>query len=128
MNRQGGFSLLEVLVAFVIMGLSLGALYQSVVGSVRNMAVSEQYTHAILLGRSLLMLHDHVPPEGFSDQGRTGDNYHWRLQTYPVPDTREGQEGDREDFLALEVTVEWPAGPRTRSVELRTVVPVGGGR
>ncbi|SEP88796.1 general secretion pathway protein I [Ectothiorhodospira magna] len=123
MSREHGFSLLEVLVAFVIMALSLGVLYQAVTGSVANMGITERHTHALLLAESLLASHQKLPPSGVRDNGHTADGYHWQLQTHSVVDTRVDQDGIRDDVLLLEATVEW-GSPRPRQIVLQTVLPV----
>lgn len=49
-----GFTLIEVLVAFAIMALSLVALFQAIGQSSRNIAVASKVEEAVLLGRSKL--------------------------------------------------------------------------
>lgn len=122
-RRQHGFSLLEVLVAFVIMGLSLGVLYQSVTGSIRNVAVTERYAYAEQMARSLLATRDKLPPSGLSDSGRGEDGFRWQMETLHLPDTRPEGSGWRDDFMLLEARVEW-GGSRSRQVILQTVLPV----
>ena len=46
---QRGFSLVEMLVAMVILSLSLGVLYQAAAGAIRNARVSGEYTEAVIL-------------------------------------------------------------------------------
>lgn len=81
---QRGFSLLELLVAFVILALSLGALYRASGGNVRNLQQSEQHQRAAALAESLLNLRDTVPPAGW-DQSGTSAGYAWQIRSSPYP-------------------------------------------
>ena len=55
-SRGKGFSLLEMVVAISILGLTLGALYQAVSGATRNVRTDEKYAYGVELARSLLAL------------------------------------------------------------------------
>lgn len=78
--RQQGFSLLEVLVAFVILSLTLGVLYQVFATGLRNSALSEEYTHAALHAESVLAgLGIETPLEEGEQQGEIDERYHWRV-------------------------------------------------
>lgn len=52
--QQRGFSLLEILVAFSILALSLGVLMQIFSGSLRNADVTRDQAQAVALAQSLL--------------------------------------------------------------------------
>ncbi len=81
MLRQRGFSLLEVLVAFVILSLTLGVLFQVFATGLRNSALSEEYTHAALHAESILAgLGRETPLEEGEQQGEINDRYRWRTR------------------------------------------------
>lgn len=70
--RQRGFSLLEMLVAFAIVGISLGLIYRSLGSSVRTTADMALRQQAALLGKSLLSMYDDVPSNGIHKTGQRG--------------------------------------------------------
>ena len=53
-RRQRGFSLLEVLVAFVILSLVVTALFRLFSGALVNASAADDYTHAVLVAESAL--------------------------------------------------------------------------
>ncbi len=53
-NKQTGFTLLEVLVAFVLFALSFSVVMQILTGSIRNTARSQEYTQAALWAQSVM--------------------------------------------------------------------------
>ncbi len=69
-RRQGGISLLEVLVAFAIMALSLGVLMQIFGSGARAALRSEDYTKAVLVAQSALELFDLVRWEELGSERR----------------------------------------------------------
>ena len=95
-----GFSLLEMMVAIAILGLSLGALYQSAGGATRNVRMDERYAYGVELARSLLASNARVPAAGLSEQG---NQLAGSLQN-------------------IEVAVSWMDGGRPREVVLHSVV------
>jgi general secretion pathway protein I len=77
--RQHGFSLLEILVAFVILAFSLAAIYQSAGGSVNAAIADEQRSYALLLAQSVLNNYQGVPPGGLEKSGQLENGYSWRF-------------------------------------------------
>jgi general secretion pathway protein I len=77
--RQSGFSLLEVLVAFVILSLSLGVIMRLFSTSLRNIATAEQRTHAVVVAESALAgLGVEVPLGEGQTGGEDGQGYRWQ--------------------------------------------------
>ena len=77
-RRQGGFTILELLVAFAIMAISLGMLYRVSGGSARAVGDMEHYQRAIVLAESILAMRDAIPEEGWVEAGRVA-GFDWRV-------------------------------------------------
>lgn len=91
-SRQRGFSLLEMIVAVAILGISLGMLYQAAGGATRSVATTEDYAYAIQIARSLLADNSVVPPGGTAVTGETADGYRWAVFSTPI--IKQEQEGE----------------------------------
>lgn len=115
-----GFSLLEMLVAMAILGLSLGALYQATSGATRNVRMDEKYAYGVELARSLLADNAQVPAAGHSARGETAGGFLWHVQARPArAGTGSLPAGALQD---IEVSVSWTDGSRSRQVLLHSVV------
>lgn len=79
-KANSGFSLLEVLVAFVILAMALGVLMQIFSGGLRNANRSSEYQQAVLLAQSKLdSVGIELPLEPGSLEGVFDDTYRWQV-------------------------------------------------
>ncbi|MDR1854829.1 MAG: prepilin-type N-terminal cleavage/methylation domain-containing protein [Azoarcus sp.] len=115
-RRDGGFSLLEVVVAMSIMALSLGALYQASGGALRGVVDTEARIRATALATSLLDGQASVPPNGLREEGVSGD-MRWRLATSPFQPKGTGEWA----LHRVEVEVSWDDGRRV--LHLASLLP-----
>jgi len=131
-SASRGFSMIEMLVALVIMSLSLGVLYQAATASARNVGVASQYTEATVLAESVLAENSFVTAEQVTLAGSFAD-YSWELASWPVPPADVLVSGGiTEDTLPfagvplqfLRVRVLWAGRSDQREVELLTIVPL----
>jgi general secretion pathway protein I len=116
-----GYSLIEMLVAVAILGLALGALYQSASGATRNVRTDERYAYAVELARSLVADNSVVPNTGLVESGETASGFIWNAVATPLTRPRASVVSDGR-MQRLVVTVSWPDGPRVREVTMHTIV------
>jgi general secretion pathway protein I len=121
--RQSGYTLIEVLVAFMILALALTVLMRIFSGGLRNVSVSSDYATATLIAESRLAAAGiDLPLVPGETSGTEGERFEWTIsvQDYePWPGYRSAAQG--VDAYRVTVTVEWPHRDRTRSVGLSTV-------
>jgi|TARA_R110000772_G_scaffold46915_2_gene107227 general secretion pathway protein I len=121
-RKEGGFSLIEMIVAIVILALSLGMLYQAAAGATRNVRIDERYSYAVLMAQSVLAENSVVAVGGVSGAGET-EGYRWRLSSRPLASGSSVDVGP-VPLYALEVHIEWDDGSSSgRQLTLVTVVP-----
>ena len=83
-----GFTLLEVMIAFVIAALALSLLYQGATGGLRATASATRTEEAVSLAKSHLAAIGRG--EGIAQQetsGEDGDGFSWHLHIQPIGDT-----------------------------------------
>ncbi len=125
-----GFSLLEVLAAFVILALVGTALFRVFSGALGNVAASDEYSRATLYAESqLAALGVETPLREGAQQGTSDDGFYaWTAQIAPYtpPGTTPDMDGAAATMAIrlwrLAVMVRWPgvAGGE-RSITLATM-------
>lgn len=118
---QAGFSLLEVLVAFAILALSLGILMQIFSTSGRAAVLGDHYARAAELAESTLALVGSEYPlePGRFDGEQAG--YGWRVDVQ-VYEPGLQQPPKQLHPYKVTVTVYWAEADRTRRVVLDTLM------
>lgn len=123
-----GFSLLEVLVAFTILAMLLGALFQVFSGGLHAARAGESHTRATVIAQSLLagLGSEHPLREG-ATSGSVDETFDWRLIVRPYADEEllMGTGGTGGTGLPrpvrVDVQVSWEEGERPRSVVLTSM-------
>jgi len=119
-----GFSLLEVLVAFAILALALGVLFQIFALGMRNTVLAEEYSRATLLAESkLATVGVEAPLEQGVTAGAIDDTYSWRatVQPHVVDEGEDPALPQRFEPVDVTVAVLWGEAGREHSVALSTL-------
>lgn len=114
---QRGFSLLEVIVAFSILALSLGVLMQIFSGSLRNADASRDQAEALAIAQSLLASAGVESPLASGEtSGTVGERFRWSLRATPLPYNALAEDGNplrpanALELWEVAVRVAWKTG------------------
>jgi general secretion pathway protein I len=122
-KHQQGFSLIEILVAFMILAMSLTVIFRIFSGGLRNVALSEDYAQAVLVAESQLSVTGISEPlEPGVTSGVWEDRFHWQrtVEHYqPWAQDRELTASLRGYFVTVQV--DWEHAGRNRQVSLSSV-------
>lgn len=129
-RRQRGYSLIEIVAAFVVLALGMSLAMQSVAGSVRQARIAAERTEAALLAQSLLDAAGvgERLQEG-ETEGNWDDRYDWTLRVEPLLleefDQGGGISSVPAELMRLELDVRWGQDGRrsARFVTLRALTP-----
>lgn len=109
-NKQQGFSLLEILIAFSILALSLGILLKIFSGGVNTAVVAEEYSTAVQIAESLMAAAGvEKPLQAGQESGLENDKYDWLVEVSPFQFNPEnvGLETMTVALFKIKVTVRW---------------------
>lgn len=124
LNKQQGFSLLEILIAFSILALSLGILLKIFSAGVNTAQVAEEYTAAVQIAESLMAKTGVETPLQATQAAGWEAKYHWSITVSPFefnPDNMDVKTLASELFK-IKVTVTWgEENTAERQVELTTL-------
>ncbi len=127
---QAGFTLLEVLIAFVIAALAMGALFGGTTAGLDATSVAAKYDEAVSLARSHLSSIGHgaaIAPQETS--GADGEGFTWhlrireagsRLLALSDQDRANDLKPSRAVLYSILVTESWKVGHRERQVSIAT--------
>lgn len=123
-----GFTLLEVLIAFVIAALALGVLFEGAAGGLRSVRSAGAYEQAVARAKSHMAVIGHgqaLSPGAAS--GDDGSGFKWRTRIAQAAAARKSPPEDNPGAPAVAfalydvaVSIDWTEAGRPRSVTLQT--------
>ena len=122
LRNDKGFSLLEVIVALLIMAGGFLAVVNLLSGSVRSVDLSSQYLKAVTLANSKM---NELEIENFYMEDKSGrfkneENYRWDLFIEPY-DSRLNDESSGIQLQKILLKIFWDDNGKRRNLELATV-------
>jgi general secretion pathway protein I len=115
-----GFTLIEVLVAFAIAALMLGAMYDMLASDLRSEGTAESHRDAVLIGQSALDAVARVPISPGESSDRVGI-YEREIRITERPELKPAKALTDAIPYEIEVRVSWREGTRQRSIDLVTL-------
>jgi general secretion pathway protein I len=127
-RTSGGFTLLEVMLAFVIFALSFATVLEIMAGSMRSVRRSGEDTEVALLAQSIMdQVGTEIPIEAGEFSGVGMDRYQWQLGIY-LYDTSSENMGSIElaemsgvELYWVDLNINWESGSRQREMSFSTL-------
>jgi len=119
-NACGGFTLLEVLVAMVLLSISLVAIFELFSANLRGIAKSDDYSHAVIMAESKMreVLDDDTLAERTWTES-TDDGY--RIDAVVSSTANDRTEDLQVKLLEINLTVSWIKDSKERTLKLKTL-------
>ncbi len=116
-GREGGFTLLELLLAFMVFALSFATVLEIISGSMRNTVRARHFTEAALTAQSIMdQVGVMIPLEAGQQLSGEDGEYRWTLDIYEYEggenglDTIELAELTGIGLLQVDLYVRWGEG------------------
>ena len=127
-QRAGGFTLLEVMLAFVIFALSFATVLEIMAGSMRSVRRSGEDTEVALLAQSIMdQVGIEIPIEAGEFSGVGMDRYQWQLGIYLYDSSSENTDSVELAELSgvelywIDLNIGWESGSRHREMNFSTL-------
>lgn len=117
-----GFTLIEILVATMVLAIALTMVMQLFSGGLRSARLSRDVTQAVFHARE--KMDEILLSEDVSDQGGQGtfeDGYRWQAEVQIAQDEEESEEVLPVETYQVSVKVSWPVGEREKTFEVTTL-------
>ncbi len=127
-RSAAGFTLLEVMLAFVIFALSFATVLEIMAGSMRSVRRASDDTQVALLAQSVMdQVGTEIPIEEGQFSGTGMDRYQWQLGIYLYAAsgddvaTQELAEMSGIELYQVELDIDWEVGRGQRNLHFSTI-------
>jgi general secretion pathway protein I len=120
LTRKSGFTLLEVLVALAVLGITLVVIFQLFSADLKGLATSDDYANAVIKAESKMreiLDDDTLSEKTWSEM--TEDGY--RIDAVVTNAVAERTENLQVKLLEINLAVHWRSGLRERTITLKTM-------
>ena len=121
LRENTGFTLIETLVATMILAIGIVTILQLFSGGLRSVTASEKYTRAIFHAREKMneiLIADSLA-EG-TVEGVFDDGYQWRADIFKIADESNKVILPIKRF-SIQLSIEWSQGIRQKQVEMNSI-------
>ena len=121
MSGERGFSLIEVLVSFVLLSMSLAVILQIFSTNLRAVDTVRKQTHALILAESKLAeLGNEIPLTPGEESGESGA-FNWQLTVSPYIGDAEEENESIHELYDVAMIVNWERGAGRSEIRLKTL-------
>ena len=127
-NASRGFTLLEVMLAFVIFALSFATVLEIMAGSMRSVRRASDDTEVALFAQSIIdLVGTEIPVEEGAYSGTGMDRFQWQLEIYLYEVSEEGvrtqelAEMSGIELYKVDLFIDWETGRRQRNLHFNTI-------
>ncbi len=121
-TNQRGFTLLEVLLAFAILSLTLAMIFRAFSQGAYGTQISHQQLALVSLAEAKFAsagIDTKLTPGNF--EGYSAKGLHWQIEVARLDEFKEFTEATGISVFSLAVTTSWPNQAKVRPVRLKTV-------
>ena len=128
MKRDSGFSLIEIMIAFVIMSIALTIVIRVFSTGLRTVSETEKYNIAVQIAESLMArVGEDISLDESQMTGEIEKIYDWQINIEPMfvdyKLSMVEQPNSNMQFKTVNVRVEWGDDEKISKVELNTIKP-----
>ena len=123
-----GFTLLEVMLAFVVFALSFATVLEIMAGSMRSVRRASDDTEVALFAQSIIdLVGTEIPIEEGEFNGTGMDRYQWRLGIYLYASSSEDvhtlELADMSgiELYRVDLDIDWQSGQKRRDLHFSTI-------
>ena len=119
-----GFTLVEVLVAFLIAAAAVAAVVRTVRSATLSARLAGRYDEAVTRAQSHLAALSASPLTDSEREGDEANGFHWRVEVATAATAHHGHRLRAEEgtvtLYRITVTISWQEDGRSRAVQLRS--------
>ena len=124
-NGEGGFALIEILVAVSVLAISLVVIFQLFSGGLKSRQLSEQYARGVFHAREkmaeILLIPDLSEGE---TQGEFEDAYEWQAVITRVVSEEDEEKNLPVNLMSIWIRINWREGEKEKSFVIGTLKAV----